>query len=152
MEELKSCVASEEMEDRVHFLGSHESVLPVYAAIDDLLFLSKDEPFGLVIAEAMASGVPVVGVAGKGGYSDLEYPLVTHDNALLLRPTKPLTRNEPVPDRLLIDLAQAILSLRSSQVARFSMANRAQMWVKERFDVTRQAEQMTNLYESVVGV
>jgi glycosyltransferase involved in cell wall biosynthesis len=152
MEELKSCVASEEMEDRVHFLGSHESVLPVYAAIDDLLFLSKDEPFGLVIAEAMASGVPVVGVAGKGGYSDLEYPFVTHDNALLLRPTKPLTRNEPVPDRLLIDLAQAILSLRSSQVARFSMANRAQMWVKERFDVTRQAEQMTNLYESVVGV
>ena len=149
-EELRQFVASNGLEHRVHFLGSRDTIRPVYAAIDNLLFLSRIEPFGLVIAEAMASGVPVVGVVGEGGYTDLEYPLVTPDNALLLRPDRLLARNEPVPDQLLLCLAEAIISLRESPKRRSLMAQRAKKWVEERFDIKRQAMEMADLYDSLV--
>ena len=146
--ELKESAATNSLADRVHFLGSIDSVKPVYAAIDNFLFLSKIEPFGLVIAEAMASGVPVVGIAGEGGYSDLEYPLVTPDNARLVRPNSPLSRNEALPDGLLLSLAEVITDLQQSPEARKSIALRAQKWVEERFDIKRQATEMAELYES----
>jgi glycosyltransferase involved in cell wall biosynthesis len=148
--ELRRGVAANGLEARVHFLGLRDSVQLVYAAIDNLLFLSKTEPFGLLIAEAMASGVPVVGIAGEGGYSDPEYPLVTRDNALLLRPDKVLSRNEAVPDPLLRSLAEAVIRLRNSPETRNSMAERAQRWVEERFDIKGQAGEMADLYDSLV--
>jgi glycosyltransferase involved in cell wall biosynthesis len=149
-EQLRQSAAASGLGARVHFLGSRDSVQPVYAAIDNLLFLSKIELFGLVLAEAMASGVPVVGIAGEGGYSDPEYPLVTSENALLLKVDRHLARNEPVSDQGLLSLAQAVIRLRESPEARFSMALLAQKWVQERFDIKRQAEEMADLYESLV--
>jgi glycosyltransferase involved in cell wall biosynthesis len=122
----------------------------VYAAIDNLLFLSKFESFGLVIAEAMASGVPVVGIAGEGGYLDPEYPLVTRDNALLLRPDKFLARIEPIPDSLLVSLARAIMSLRNSPEARSSMAKCAWNWVKDHFDIRGKVGELADLYDTLV--
>ena len=149
-EELKRIVATIGLQARVHFLGSRDSVQVVYAAIDNLLFLSKTETFGLVIAEAMASRVPVVGVAGDGGYSDPEYPLVTSDNALLLRPDKLISRDEPVPDPLLVSLAQAVISLRNSPEARSAMTLRAQEWVKAHFEIQGRADDLADLYRSLV--
>jgi glycosyltransferase involved in cell wall biosynthesis len=64
--------------DRVHFVGFVENPRPFYESADFFLMPSRWEGFGLVAAEAMASGVPVlasdvpglaeiVGRNGRGG-------------------------------------------------------------------------------------
>jgi glycosyltransferase involved in cell wall biosynthesis len=147
--ELRSTVASTHLQSRIHFLGSHDSIQPIYAAIDNLLFLSKTEPFGLVIAEAMASGVPVVGIAAEGGYCDPDYPLVTHNNALLLELDNPLGRNESVSESLLQRLAKEIVDLRISPRRMSDMAGLASEWVNDRFAIQKSADKLADLYISL---
>src|SRR5262249_45367216 len=79
---LREVAVQEGVADRVHFAGMLDDMRDGYAVMDALLFLSRHEPFGLVIAEAMASRVPVFGLAGQGEYRDPYYPLVTDDNAI----------------------------------------------------------------------
>ncbi|MDD5491396.1 MAG: glycosyltransferase family 4 protein [bacterium] len=46
--------------DQVCFLGSRQDIARLYAASDIFVLPTKLEPFGLVITEAMASGLPVI--------------------------------------------------------------------------------------------
>jgi glycosyltransferase involved in cell wall biosynthesis len=66
---LEELVASLEVGFAVHFLGYREDVPELIGAIDLLLLPSWDEPFGLVVAEAMAVGTPVL-VTDRGGVRD----------------------------------------------------------------------------------
>jgi len=52
----------------MHFLGAIEgdSVVAFYSAIDVFAFASKSETQGLVVAEALASGAPVVALDASG--------------------------------------------------------------------------------------
>jgi UDP-glucose:(heptosyl)LPS alpha-1,3-glucosyltransferase len=52
--------------ERVHWLGSLERTAPAYAAADFLLHPTIYDSFGLVVAEAMASGLPVVVTRAAG--------------------------------------------------------------------------------------
>ena len=45
---------------RVHWHGSTSDVFPYYAAADALVLPTQYEPFGIVIVEALASGLPVI--------------------------------------------------------------------------------------------
>jgi glycosyltransferase involved in cell wall biosynthesis len=148
-QDLRHRAAAAGLNGRVHFLGSLDNVQAVYAAIDELLFLSKTETFGLVIAEAMASGVPVVGIASEGGYADPACPLVTDENARLLRLHAPLGRRDEVSDLLLQELAQAVMTLRERPEERVAMTKRAECWVSERFDVTGKVQELTSLFLSL---
>lgn len=49
------------LERNVHFLGFQSNVLRYTRAAEVQLVLSKREPFGLVVIEAMAAGTPVIG-------------------------------------------------------------------------------------------
>ena len=55
---------------RVHFHGPSDDITEFYAAADLLVLPTEYEPFGLVIIEALATGLPVITtrVAGAARY------------------------------------------------------------------------------------
>jgi len=140
---------NEALSQRVHFKKTQDDVRPVYGAIDYLLFLSKTEPFGLTIAEAMASGVPVVGLAGEGGYSESECPLVTEHTALLLPRPDHSGEYEATPLGVLSHLAERIVELDQDPIRRSEMVRKAHSHVRAFFDAPRQAFQIAQLYKAV---
>ena len=52
--------------NRIHWIGQAADVRPWYRSADILLLPSENEPFGRVLVEAMASGVPVVATRSGG--------------------------------------------------------------------------------------
>ena len=61
------------LDKRVHFLGYRQDVPQLMKAADFLVFPSRYEPFGLVVIEAMATGIPVI-TASSTGAADLVKP------------------------------------------------------------------------------
>ncbi len=93
--------------DRTHFAGVLDDMRAAYASMDAFLFLSKLEPFGLVIAEAMAARVPVFGLAAEGAYRDSLYPLITPENSVFVERSSPGDYISPEPAALIDELARA---------------------------------------------
>jgi len=71
MDAVQSVVRSSGLESRVHFAGyvAREAMRDYYAAADVLTFPSATETQGLVLCEAMASGLPFVSVESPGACS-----------------------------------------------------------------------------------
>lgn len=148
---LESMAEQKGLADRAHFLGMLGDMRPAYAAMDAFLFLSKLEPFGLVIAEAMAARVPVFGLAADGAYRDALYPLVTPENSVLVARTSPGDYMSPEPAAVLNELATRINDFGVHPESYGSMVDRAYHWVLERFDARIQAEAMCEVYDLAMG-
>lgn len=58
--ELKVLAKSLELEKQVYFLGQRTDIPILLKDLDVFVLASQEEPFGLVVVEAMAAGVPVV--------------------------------------------------------------------------------------------
>lgn len=67
------------LNDRVHFLGFRRDVPSLMKAVDFFVFPSRYEPFGLVITEAMATGLPVITASCTGAA-----PLITPEAGIVL--------------------------------------------------------------------
>jgi glycosyltransferase involved in cell wall biosynthesis len=70
--------------NRVHFLGWRDDVPELLRAVDLSLLPSRDEPFGISVAESMAMGTPAL-VSSDGGPS--EY-VVDRKSGRVLPPTR----------------------------------------------------------------
>jgi glycosyltransferase involved in cell wall biosynthesis len=57
---LQEAVAASGCSEKIHFIGELRDVAPVLRAADLLVLNSRQEPFGLVLIEAMSSGTPVL--------------------------------------------------------------------------------------------
>ncbi len=66
LDDLHGLVRRLGLEERVHFVGFQDRMEPVFHALDVLLHPSEREPFGRVLIEAMAQGVPVVATRDGG--------------------------------------------------------------------------------------
>jgi glycosyltransferase involved in cell wall biosynthesis len=83
--ELERAIAAHELEDRVHLLGERADVPAIMGALDALLVPSWEEPFGRVVIEAMALGLPVVATS-VGGPAEI----ISDDvDGILLAPRDP---------------------------------------------------------------
>jgi glycosyltransferase involved in cell wall biosynthesis len=58
------------LEDCVHFVGHHENARDYFASFDLFALTSREDPYPLVVLEAAALGLPVLGFARSGGVGE----------------------------------------------------------------------------------
>lgn len=93
------------IEDRVHFLGYQDDIPGLMQSVDFFVLPSHQDSFGLVVTEALASGLPVI-VSERVGASFLVDDTCgfvynpPSDYSALSRLLRVLTRDEPLRRRL----------------------------------------------------
>ena len=144
-----------EIDNRVHFLGSLDDVRVAYSAMDALIFLSQHEPFGLILAEAMACQIPVFGLHGLGEYQELSPPLIDKEVAQFWErenPSRFLEIHErPIPenDIILEPLWDALSHFDSDSLK--SQVETAYRRICEHYDVKIQVKRMTAIYQKILN-
>jgi glycosyltransferase involved in cell wall biosynthesis len=112
--------------------------LSIVAGADLFAFASQTETQGLVLAEALAVGLPVVALAGPG----VEDSVRDGVDGVVVR--------SPRPDAAARSLGDAIATLAGDPERRAAMAGQAREGA-ERFDVTRRIDEVVELYREVLG-
>lgn len=120
--------------DRVHFLGYRSDVPELMRAADVFVFPSRYEPFGLVLLEAMASGLPVITARSTGG-SEVVHP----DCGTVLDDAEDTD-----------GLVRALTRLRDDPAARTRMGVRAREAVRG-YTWERVARAYLDLYAEIAG-
>lgn len=146
-QQLEQACKQRGLTDRIHFIGIQNDVAPIYAALDAYAFLSRYEPFGLVLAEAMSAGVPIFGIEGDGEYKETEYPLITGDNAELVSFGGSRNHEPGLPVQILDEIAHRITSYGRSPDLYCAMVERARVWANTCFEAPVQAAAMMCVYE-----
>ncbi len=131
--ELHELVARLELADHVVFTGEQANIAAVLAGLDLLLVPSWEEPFGRVIIEALALGVPVIGTRA-GGIGEI----LNGASDLLVPPHRPRT------------LAAGVLALLHDPARRAAIGVEGQARVRARFGLPRHVEAVTGLYRAVL--
>ena len=116
-------------------LQQRQDVLDLLASADILVSPSEKEPFGRVLAEAGAAGLPVVS-SNSGGKAEIVQEGET---------------GRLVPPGDAMALAAACLDLLEDPEKRVRMGANATVRVAELFDVRRTANELTALFEEVAG-
>jgi glycosyltransferase involved in cell wall biosynthesis len=120
----------------VEFVGFVDDIGRYLPRLSILVHASTTpEPFGQVIVEAMAAGVPVVAV-GTGGVPEI----VVKDVTGLLVPPADSSR-----------LAEAICEMLENPSKTLEMATRARKRVEDLFAIQRTARMVENVYDKLLG-
>ncbi len=98
--QLRAQVAAAGLQDRIHFMGEREDLHEDYLQTDLFVLPSRYEGYGMVFAEAIAYGLPIV-AARAGAVSDVVPP-----TAGLLVPPDSVDALQSGLHRLLTDLPQ----------------------------------------------
>ncbi|GAI64408.1 unnamed protein product, partial [marine sediment metagenome] len=120
---------------RIIFVPHSSNLWEYYAASDVFVFPTIYEPFGLVIIEAMASGLPVI-TSRVAGAADL---IIDGVNGLLLRAASDVN-----------DLAAKIELLLSNAELRKAMGERARV-TAEKFSWDQVAQKTLGVYHTVLN-
>ena len=131
--DLKELSQKLDVEDYIHWLGNVSDPKSLLQASDMFLLVSTGEAFGLVLAEAMACGVPIVGTRSGS------LPEVVEEGKTGLL----------VPARNFEELATAIQSLSNDTMLRRKMAAQALERVKNHFTVQDAVMKTLDIYEKL---
>ena len=117
---------------RVHFLGLQRNIPELMRAVDFFVFPSRYEPFGLVVLEAMASGLPVITATTTGAAE-----VVTAESGVVFSDSEDVQA-----------LAQALLRLTRDPALRYYMGHAARS-VAEQHSWTGMAQSYVDLFEEL---
>ncbi len=131
---VRAAAAEPALRGRVTFLGSRDDVPDLLASMDLFFLPTRAEPFGIVIIEAMAAGVPVVASA-LGGIPEI---ITSPALGTLVQPDDP------------DGSARALLMLLDDAPRRRQIAEAAQASLPGRFDGPAYAGRLHALYESLL--
>jgi glycosyltransferase involved in cell wall biosynthesis len=120
--------------DRVHFLGERQDVAAIMRSADMMVFPSRYEPFGMVVLEAMASGLAVI-TSRAAGVSEIIEP----GSGILLDDPNDVG-----------ELTAAIKSLVKDPALRQRLAKSGRS-IAERYSWQSMAERYLECYESLAG-
>lgn len=131
---IQQLIATEQLERCVHLLGERSDVPAIMGALDAVLVPSWEEPFGRVVIEAMALGLPVI-AANIGGPAEIIRDGI---DGLLVAPRDPQL------------WADAVLRLADSAALRASLGHAAALRARD-FAVPQHVAAMRQIYEETVA-
>ncbi len=123
------------LRNRVRFLGPRQDIPEVLKSLDLFVLATRAEAFGIVIAEAMASGIPVV-ASNIGGVPEV-------------------VKSEEL-GRLVSEVTAAAFATTIAEVLNLpdggrAMAAKAQDSVRQRFDSAVIGQKLSSIYADVLG-
>ena len=121
--------------DCVHFVGWSDDIPAVLQELDVLAVPSWEEPFGLVVTEAMLSQRPVVGFA-SGALPEI---IVPNETGLL---TPPMDTDA---------LADALITLLNDSGTRERMGKAGRARAIEKFSPVEKAAELVELYKRIIS-
>ena len=134
--QLRAQVAAAGLEDRVRFLGFQANVQEVYRQLDIVVHASiAAEPFGQVVIEGMAEGLPVVATNG-GGVREI---IIHGKNGLLV----------PMGDATA--MAEALQSLLGHPAEARRLGAAGYRWVRRHFTAAQSARKIERVYRTLVA-
>ena len=122
------------LDKRVHFLGYRSDVAKIMQAVDFLVFPSRYEPFGMVVSEAMAAGLPVITTLVSGVAA-----IVTPECGIVLADSEDIQA-----------LTNAMVMLANDGSLRKKMGQAARA-IAEQHSWTSKANAYVDLFESMVS-
>jgi glycosyltransferase involved in cell wall biosynthesis len=120
------------LSERVHFLGYRRDIAEIMKAADFFVFPSRYEPFGMVVSEAMATGLPVITTAISGVAE-----IVTPESGVVLNDSEDV-----------IALADAMAKLASDRDLRLQMGQVARA-IAEQHTWKSKAKIYVDLFEEL---
>lgn len=125
--ELRRLAAGLGLTAHVEFMGARSDVGEILDGVDVLVHASRDEPFGMVVAEAGAHGALPIVFDDAGGALEVIPPdgLVVSDVA---------------------EIASALSKLPGSQALSPAARNARQTWTREHFSIERTADKYDLMY------
>lgn len=133
-QKLRSILMQHRIFRRVKWLGLRMNVADFMTAFDMLVVPSVEEPLGLVAAEALAAGTPVI-ASDTGGLPEI----VQHRKSGIL-----------VPPRNPQAIARAVIELSRDPATRKAMGEHGREHVFQYFDNDRLCDRVEEIYQKVV--
>ena len=133
---LKKLVNELNLNDRVIFTGWLENMPEVFAALDVFVSSARSEPFGLVIAEAMASAKPIVATETDGATELL-------DNNV---------NGKIVPIQEPVRLAEAVCEFLESEDLRLQFGENARKKARANFDLEIMITKTEQIYKEILDI
>jgi glycosyltransferase involved in cell wall biosynthesis len=130
---IDEAFASASLSDRFHPLGERLDVPAILGELDVLVHAARQEPFGRVLLEAAAAGVPIV-ATDVGGTREM---LTDGEQAILVRPDDPGA------------IADALLRLSRDSDLRRRLRDAAQERVAHEFPIERSANELLTTWRRV---
>jgi glycosyltransferase involved in cell wall biosynthesis len=134
-DKLEASARSMHLDTAVSFLGWREDVASLMAASDLFVLPSTRESFGLVILEALASGIPVIATR-VGGVPEIIW---TGETGMLVEPRNPEA------------LARAVIWALTNPAQAGQLARQGQAVVRQRFSVEVMVRATNRVYHEVIA-